>query len=93
MRLSGARWGCMRVSLRKKILSGELFVANDPELIDERRRAKGLCRKDNQSFPDLDKLTLSELLGYQTDAYLEPPLFCDCGFNIQLGRNVYANLI
>jgi maltose O-acetyltransferase len=34
---------------------------------------------------------LACLFGVQTDACVTPPFFCDCGSNIELGRNVYFN--
>ncbi len=78
-------------SEKAKMLAGELYFANDPELTQERKRAKALCARYNQSVVDLDLPTLAELLGTPTDAYLEPPFYCDYGYNIRLGRNVYAN--
>jgi len=73
------------------MLAGELYDANDPELAGERRRAKALCRKYNGVEGDPDPSILSELLGSPTDAYLEPPFYCDYGYNLRLGRKVYAN--
>jgi maltose O-acetyltransferase len=76
---------------KEKMIAGELYMANDPELTKDRKRAKALCYRYNQQVEDLDKATLSDLVGYTTDAYLEPPFYCDYGYNIQLGANVYAN--
>jgi maltose O-acetyltransferase len=76
---------------KTKMLAGELYMSNDPELTKDRKRAKALCYHYNQQVEELDKVTLSDLLGYTTDAYLEPPFYCDYGYNIQLGANVYAN--
>ena len=76
---------------KARMLAGELYRANDPQLVADRRRAKLLCHRYNASAPDLDAATLHELLGRPTDAYLEPPFFCDYGYNITLGRNCYAN--
>jgi maltose O-acetyltransferase len=79
------------VTEKEKMLSGDLYLANDGQLVSERKRAKALCSRYNQQVVDLDKLTLQELFGYRTDAYLEPPFFCDYGYNIRLGQNCYAN--
>lgn len=79
------------VTEKEKMLSGELYLANDSQLVSERKRAKALCYRYNQQVVDLDRITLQELLGYQTDAYLEPPFFCDYGYNIRVGKNFYAN--
>src|SRR4051812_36807457 len=76
---------------KQKMLAGELYLASDPELVAERRRAKLLCHRYNQVPVDLDLLTLRELLQSAADPYLEPPFFCDYGYNFQVGRNVYAN--
>lgn len=78
-------------SEKEKMRAGELYFANDPELLEERTRAKILCATHNREALDLHRVTLHSLLGYPTDAHLEPPFFCDYGYNIRLGRNVYAN--
>lgn len=78
-------------SEKQKMLAGELYLASDPELVAERRRAKLLCHRYNQTPVDLDRVTLRELLGDDADPYLEPPFFCDYGYNFKVGRNVYAN--
>jgi maltose O-acetyltransferase len=81
----------MTLSEKEKMLAGELYQANDPELVAERLNAKELCHRYNQEPVHLNKQVLAELLGYETDAHLEAPLRCDYGYNIRLGRNVYAN--
>lgn len=73
------------------MLAGELYSAAEPQLVRERKRAKALCARYNQSVEELDVAALAELLGYTTDAYLEPPFYCDYGYNIRLGAEVYAN--
>src|SRR5688572_26315671 len=71
---------------KQKMLAGELYFSNDEELVRERKRAKDLCRRYNAGEP-----VLQELFGYETDVYLEPPFFCDYGYNIRLGARSYAN--
>lgn len=73
------------------MLDGELYVANDEELVRERKRAKALCRQYNAGDRDDGLHLLRELFGYETDVYLEPPFFCDYGYNIEFGRRSYAN--
>jgi maltose O-acetyltransferase len=80
-----------RRSEKAKMLAGDLYVASDPQLVAERKRAKALCARYNREVVDLDRAILAELFGRPTDAYLEPPFFCDYGYNVRLGRNVYAN--
>lgn len=76
---------------KNRMLSGELYSADDPELIAERTRAKALCHRYNRGGSTRDLSILAELFGYETDAYLEPPFYCDYGYNISLGKGVYAN--
>ncbi|RJG07643.1 sugar O-acetyltransferase [Noviherbaspirillum cavernae] len=76
---------------KEKMLLGELYLANDAELSAERRKAKAWCHQYNQHGIERDAAALQALFGQVTDAYLEPPFHCDYGYNIQLGKNVYAN--
>lgn len=76
---------------KEKMLAGELYRASDAELSADRQHAKSLCHAYNRAGPDLDRGVLNALFGYDTDAYLEPPFYCDYGHNIRLGSNVYAN--
>jgi hypothetical protein len=76
---------------KRKMLAGELYLANDAGLAADRRRAKVLCQRYNQAVVDFDRAALRELFGYATDAYLEPPFFCDYGYNMKLGKRVDAN--
>lgn len=87
----GAKYMNMSKSEKEKMLSNELYLANDPQLIAERKRAKVLCHFYNQQVEDLDYKTLAEIVGYASDAYIEPPFYCDYGRNIRFGKNFYAN--
>jgi len=76
------------------MLSGLPFNALDPELVNERKRAKALCFEYNHLHPDqkgLRQQKLSKLLGHAIKPTLEPNFQCDYGYNISLGRNVYMN--
>lgn len=79
-------------SERDKMLSGELYSAACPELMRDRRRAKMLCARYNARVEELDLECLRELFGRETQhVHLEPPFFCDYGYNLSLGARVYAN--
>jgi maltose O-acetyltransferase len=79
------------VTEKTKMIAGEAYMSNDPELVAERKRAKVLCYRYNQEVENLNRDLLAQLLGYATDAYLEPPFYCDYGYNLKLGDNFYAN--
>ena len=82
-------------SEREKMLAGELYRADDPELARERLRARELTASFNASDPG-DELgrrsLLGELLGSMSDsAFIEPPFYCDYGWNISLGDRAFLN--
>lgn len=84
-----------RISEKSKMLAGELYNASDPQLLDERRRARELLAAFNGSLPDAGparKKILTDLLGsLGKGVYIEPPFYCDYGWNIHLSEKVYFN--
>jgi len=80
---------------KNKMLAGELYRADDPELSEDRVRAEGLMRIYNESScdaPDARATTLSKLFGAMgAGAVIRPPFFCDYGYNISIGDNVFLN--
>jgi maltose O-acetyltransferase len=76
---------------KAKMLSGQLYRATGPELTAERTRAKKLCVEHNHAEREHRADILGAVLGRPTDAYFEPPFFCDYGYNLRLGTGVYAN--
>ena len=82
-------------SEKQKMLAGELYLAADPELAADRKRARRLTRRFNQTtedeIPEREAL-LRELLG-STGARIEiePPFFCEYGSNIYAGDHLYLN--
>lgn len=79
---------------KEKMLTGELYNAADKELVNDRERAKKLCRKYNNIEPDeYNKRTslLKELFQTDKECYIEPNFYCDYGYNIKPGDNFYVN--
>lgn len=79
---------------KAKMLAGELYDPLDPQLDAERRRARDLCQRLNDSSEaDKDERLriLAELFGRATDAWIQPPFHCDYGSSISLGRKVFFN--
>lgn len=82
-------------SERDKMLSGELYLASDPELVALRLRARRLTRLYNSSTevegPRRQEL-LAELFGaIGPGAEVEPDFRCDYGLNIRAGKRLYMN--
>jgi maltose O-acetyltransferase len=76
------------------MLAGELYDPLDPELCRARQRCRDLCKRLNDSREDQQeerRCILSDLFGYSTDVWIQPPFFCDYGFNIALGSKVFFN--
>lgn len=81
---------------KDKMLAGEIYDANyDKELIEERFKAKDRCFEYNTTKPSNIKernKILNETLGkLKNNCYIEPPFYCDYGYNISVGENFYAN--
>ena len=80
---------------KEKMIAGLPYQANGELLFKERQRAKTILQRFNQLHPEKireRKGLLKQLLRVKGGRFLiEPPFFCDYGYNIQLGDNVYAN--
>lgn len=79
---------------KEKMLNGLPYNASDVELVQDRLRAKKLCKIFNNLDPDnLEERVnvLKELFKTNSNPYIEPNFFCDYGYNIELGKNFYAN--
>jgi maltose O-acetyltransferase len=82
-------------SEKEKMLAGELYDPLDPQLCDERRRARLLLKAFNDTRDDEQgerARLLGELFGAAGAGLLiEPPFYCDYGSNITLGERVFFN--
>lgn len=81
---------------KEKMLSGELYDANNDEsLIAERTKCKTLCFKYNNTSPEKTEerqKLIKQIVGKTKDKFLiEQPFVCDYGYNIELGENFYSN--
>lgn len=81
--------------MRDRMLAGEQYIADDPELGQDNRRAQRLTHRINHCDPT-DAGTLralfTELLGdYGPDAQIRPPFRCDYGYQTFVGARSFAN--
>lgn len=79
---------------KEKMLAGELYDPLDPQLVRERDRCRDLCLLLNATREDEKEnrqRLVVELFGKETDAWVQPPFFCDYGTNIDLGSKVFFN--
>lgn len=82
---------------KEKARAGLLYDANyDSELLAERERCKELCYDYNMTRPsqhDKRNEIMRSLLGHAGESFtIEPPFYCDYGYNIEIGENFYANV-
>jgi len=79
---------------KEKMLAGELYDPLDAQLTAERQRVRDLCLALNatrEDQPTVRKEILREILGYESDVWMQPPFFCDYGTNLVLGKKVFFN--
>lgn len=82
-------------SEKEKMLAGELYDALDSELSADRQRTRLLLQRLN-SVPEDDaaemKRILQDLIPHAGEGFwLQPPFYCDYGYNIRLGEKVFFN--
>ena len=82
-------------SMKELMLAGELYIADDPELAVDSRRAQALTHRYNSMDPndrDGRHAILRELLGaFGEGSELRPPFRCDYGYQIFVGERSFAN--
>lgn len=81
--------------MRERMLAGEPYLADDPQLAAESRRASSLTHRINTMDPtDGDGLRelFGELLGeFGERAEIRPPFRCDYGYQTSFGARSFAN--
>ena len=81
--------------MRDRMLAGEPYLADDPELVRERQHAMALMEAFNRSpasGPALRRRLLTQLLGaYGPDAEIRPPFYCDYGYQTRVGARTFVN--
>lgn len=80
---------------KEKMMSGELYDANDKELAEERLRCKDMCHEYNQLMPSRVKeqeTLIKKIFGRTGQSIcVTAPFWCDYGYNIEAGEKFYTN--
>ncbi|MFG3042513.1 sugar O-acetyltransferase [Streptomyces sp. NPDC048330] len=78
-----------------RMLAGDLYIADDPEIAERQRRAMSLASRYQTSFlddPAAARQLLGELLGFAGEGVeVRPPLYVDYGTNITIGARTFVN--
>lgn len=80
---------------RERMVAGDLYFADDPQLLQESRRAEALTKEYNESSP-LDPARrmriLADLVGsIGEETEIRPPFYCDYGCNLHIGARTFVN--
>ncbi|MFI9639459.1 sugar O-acetyltransferase [Micromonospora sp. NPDC051925] len=82
-------------SMRERMLAGEPYIANEPEILADLDRAARRTERFNRSSADDPEgrlAALRELLGtVGEDAWVRPPLYCDYGWQTHIGPRSFVN--
>ncbi len=82
-------------TMRDRMLAGEPYVADDPGIDRDSRRAQRLTHLINTTDPtdhDARHRLLRELLGaFGEGSEIRPPVQCDYGFQTSIGARTFAN--
>jgi maltose O-acetyltransferase len=82
-------------SQRERMLAGDLYIAADPVLAEESRRAALLTRELNESSPSepaVRRRILVDLLGsFGEGSEIRPPFHCDYGYQTHIGARTFVN--
>jgi len=81
--------------MKRRMLAGDLYLADDPVIAAEQARAQELQERYNATRHDEQVLRdslLRELLGDVGEGVVvRPPFFCDYGSHISIGARTFAN--
>ncbi|MGN0453404.1 MAG: sugar O-acetyltransferase [Ruminococcus sp.] len=73
--------------------NGLAFIS-DKEVFEQQKRARRLTQEfntaDRADFEKLAKI-IKELFAKSENAFVNPPFYCDYGFNIEVGKNLFVN--
>ena len=72
----------------------EMAYISDASIMEQQRESRKILQRlnfaDQSDFEEIAKI-VKELLGKSEGAFINPPFYCDYGFNIEVGKNFFAN--
>lgn len=72
----------------------EMAYISDDSVMEQQKKTRKILQKlnfaDRSDFDLIGKI-VKELLGKSENAFINPPFYCDYGFNIETGKNFFAN--
>ncbi|WP_200960539.1 sugar O-acetyltransferase [Oerskovia sp. Root22] len=81
--------------MRERMLAGDLYLADDPQIAADSERAMSLSHRFNSLDPTegaARREVLTELLGaFGEDSDIRPPFRCDLGYQTTIGARTFVN--
>ncbi|MBD5786019.1 sugar O-acetyltransferase [Cellulosimicrobium terreum] len=82
-------------SMRERMLAGDDYLADDPEILADVTRREDLQHRINALHPaqaDERRALFTELLGaFGEGADIRPPFYCDLGYQTRIGARTFVN--
>lgn len=85
----------MSMTEKEKMLDHQIYYSDDPELMDDRTKTRKVlfeynhtCFESREKHIKLLSLVMKKLPG---NAWFEPPVYIDYGYNLSVGDGFYAN--
>jgi maltose O-acetyltransferase len=82
--------------MKARMLAGELYLADDPELVADLARAQALTERYNRTGHheqgERDRLLQELLGGVGEGVVVRPPFRCDYGAHITIGAGTFVNV-
>lgn len=77
------------------MIAGQMYDPMDPQLVEDRLQARLKFQAINRITDDQKELRDQRFYHLMGEAgnglWIEPPFYCDYGYNIKLGNNVFMN--
>lgn len=82
-------------TMHERMLAGDLYIADDPEIMADQERAAVLMQKFNDSDPtdpEARRAILRKLLGTLGEGVeIRPPVYFDYGYQTHIGAGTFIN--
>lgn len=82
-------------SMKERMLDGDLYIADDPQLAADHERARKLMFQIVNTYPESfegAQNLIAELFGSKgKDSVVLPPLSVDYGYNVHIGDDTFIN--
>jgi maltose O-acetyltransferase len=80
---------------KEKMIAGELYDPLNKQLVEDRLRTRLLIKELNDTREDeiVERIQILQLLipNAGVGLWLQPPFYCDYGYNMNLGEKVFFN--